>query len=182
MGGAGWTSSSSRYVGVAAPGDAWAEEAAEAGRRGTHRIVEAGVVEAPDRVAYLLGVPTGSPVGVRRRAVDLDDVTVELTDSFFQFDVANGTALIRPAKIKGGPEKLLREAGIEMPCVAEEIEARPAIQSEVDLLRLPADVWVLVMHRTCATAAGRPIQVDVVVASALHQRFRYEMYAAGEAL
>ncbi|MFB8236219.1 UTRA domain-containing protein [Kitasatospora purpeofusca] len=182
MVGAGWTSSSSQYAGTESPGEAWAEEAAKAGRQGTHRIVEAGTVQAPARIAALLKVPEGSPVVVRRRAVDLDGSTVELTDSFFLTEVAAGTALARPAKIRGGPARLLRESGIEMPQVVEEIESRPATKAEAEALRLPADVWVLVMHRTCATADGRPVQVDVMVVSALDQRLRYEMQTGGTTL
>ncbi|MQS17573.1 UTRA domain-containing protein [Streptomyces kaniharaensis] len=170
-----WTSSSSHYTGGQAPGTAWEQEAAGAGRRGTHRIVEAGLVPAPMRVASLLGIPSGSPVVVRRRAVHLDDAPVELTDSYLRGDVAADTALALPAKVKGGVAGVLRELGIETPCVVEEVESRPPTTPERTALDLADGVWVLVVYRTYATDAGEPIWVDVMVASALHQRLRYEM-------
>ncbi|MFJ5926555.1 UTRA domain-containing protein [Kitasatospora sp. NPDC092948] len=175
MAGAGWTSSSSLYAGAQAPGAAWEQEAASAGQRGTHRVLEAGLVEAPECVAALLG----AQAVVRRRSMDLDGRTVELTDSYFRADIAAGTALARPAKIKGGPARVLRELGVETPHIAEEIEARPAAEAEREALQLPDNVWVLVMHRICRTTDGQPVQVDVMVASALHQRLRYEMRTDG---
>ncbi|MEU8927348.1 UTRA domain-containing protein [Kitasatospora sp. NPDC048545] len=170
-----WTSSSSHYAGGQTPGAAWEQEAAGAGRRGTHRIVEAGMAPAPMQVASLLGVPSGSPVVVRRRTVHLDDVPVELTDSYLLADVAADTALALPAKVKGGVAGVLRERGIETRPAVEEVESRPPTASEQKALDLADGVWVLVVHRTYATDADEPIWVDVMVASALHQRLRYEM-------
>ncbi len=111
--------------------------------------------------------------------MDLDGRTVELTDSYFRADIAAGTALARPAKIKGGPARVLHELGIDTPRIVEEIEARPATEAEREALKLPENVWVLVMYRTCRTADDQPVQVDVMVASALHQRLRYEMRTDG---
>ncbi|WP_060886610.1 UTRA domain-containing protein [Streptomyces caniscabiei] len=54
-------------------GDAWTEEAAARGRRGTQRILYAGETAAPAEVAALLGSAEGEPVVVRRRLILLDD-------------------------------------------------------------------------------------------------------------
>lgn len=54
-------SESARYLApsVQGGGDAWGAETAAAGRRGTQKIVRAGEVVAPDRVADLLAVERG---------------------------------------------------------------------------------------------------------------------------
>ncbi|MFJ3634482.1 UTRA domain-containing protein [Streptomyces sp. NPDC090112] len=72
---------------------AWTAEAAEAGRRGGQRILHAGEVVAPARVALLLGLTAGSTVVTRRRLIELDDEPVELTDPYYPRDIAAGTPL-----------------------------------------------------------------------------------------
>src|SRR5437867_3785016 len=97
-------STSAPYVasGSARAGDAWATEAAAAGRRGTQTIAWAREVPAAAHVATALDLPEGSPVVTRRRVVLLDDQPVELADSYYPPSIAAGTALAEPTKIRGG--------------------------------------------------------------------------------
>ncbi|CAL9455674.1 hypothetical protein SUDANB99_02533 [Streptomyces sp. enrichment culture] len=98
-----WTSTSMPYLTPRAQGqgDAWAEEAAAQGRRGTQRIVSAGEVAADDEPAALLGLTPGEPVVVRRRVIELDGEPVELTDTYYPAHIARGTPLAGTAKIRG---------------------------------------------------------------------------------
>ncbi|MGO4748805.1 UTRA domain-containing protein, partial [Streptomyces sp. 2MCAF27] len=62
MAGDAWISTSMPYLRSAGGGrgDAWGEEAAAHGRRGTQRIVQAGETPAPEVVARLLEVEAGA--------------------------------------------------------------------------------------------------------------------------
>ncbi len=170
-----WVGDSARYS-SGAKGDTWAREAAEHGAQGTQRIASAGPALPSRRVADMLELQASEEVVGRRRVMELDGEPVELTDSYFRSTLVAGTAIARPQKIRGGPAAVLAALGVVLaPEAVEEVEARPPTEAEQAALHLPDGVWVLVQHRLHRSSAGAPIQVDVMVASALRQRLRYEI-------
>ncbi|MGW1411363.1 GntR family transcriptional regulator [Streptomyces sp. NPDC002403] len=172
-----WVSTSVPYLvpPSGARGDAWAEEAAAEGRRGSQRIVRAGEVAAPEEVAELLGVPVGQPVVARRRVMYLDDEPCELTDTYYPLDIAGGTALAGAAKIRGGAIRLLAELGHAGVRVREDVTARSATDHEREQLRLASGEPVLQLTRVTLDDADRPIQVDVMAMPPRRQKLRYEI-------
>ncbi|MGA6170799.1 GntR family transcriptional regulator [Streptomyces sp. NPDC012600] len=175
MGEGEMVSASARYLAPSAPGDAWAAEAAAAGRRGTQKVVRAGEVTAPDRVADLLGVERGGQVVERRRIMYLDGEPCELTDTYYPVGIAWGTELAGTAKIRGGAVTLLAELGHVGTLAQEDVVARMPSDSERAVLSLKADEPVLELTRLTLDAADRPIQVDVMVMPPRGQRLRYEI-------
>lgn len=168
-----WVGDSARYSSPA-QGDTWAREAAEHGARGTQRVVSVGEALPDRRVADMLGLQASEAAVARRRVMYLDHEPVELTDSYFRLGLVAGTPIVQPRKIRGGPAAVLADLGIALAAEAvEEVEARPPTEAEQASLRLPSGVWVFVQHRLLRSSAGVPIQVDVMVASALRQRLRY---------
>jgi GntR family transcriptional regulator len=173
----GWVSSSLAYLRPPERGaqDAWTTEAAQRGGRGSQRILHAGQVPAPAHAAELLDLEEGNPVVVRRRIIYLDEVATELTDTYYPADIASGTALAEPAKIRGGAVALLTELGHIGRYVREDVGARMPNDEERRLLDLDGDHPVLTLHRRTQGADDHPIQADCMVMPARRQRLRYEI-------
>lgn len=169
-------SASTHYLTAAeGGGDVWSAEAAAAGRRGTQKVVRAGEVAAPDRVADLLGLQRGGQVVERRRIMYLDGEPCELTDTFYPVEIARGTGLAGTAKIRGGAVRLLAELGHVGVRAQEDVAARMPSESERAELALKADEPVLELTRLTLDAHDRPIQADVMVMPPRGQRLRYEI-------
>ncbi|MFC9801325.1 GntR family transcriptional regulator [Streptomyces bacillaris] len=175
MGEGEMVSASARYLAPSAPGDAWGAEAAAAGRRGTQKVVRAGEVAAPDRVADLLGLERGGQVVERRRIMYLDGEPCELTHTYYPVGIARGTGLAGTAKIRGGAVRLLAELGHVGVRAQEDVVARMPSGSERAALSLKDGEPVLELTRLTLDAAGRPIQADVMVMPSRGQRLRYEI-------
>ncbi|MGW6721374.1 GntR family transcriptional regulator [Streptomyces sp. NPDC054995] len=156
-------------------GDVWSAEAASVGRRGTQKIVSAGEVAAPERVAGLLAVEQGGPVVARRRIMYLDGEPCELTDTYYPVEIARGTGLAGTAKIRGGAVRLLAELGYVGVRAREDVAARMPSENERASLSLKADEPVLELTRLTLDAAGRPVQADVMVMPPRGQKLRYEI-------
>ncbi len=97
-GGGSWVSTSMPYLTRRDAGqpDAWAEEAAAQGRKGTQRILSAGEAPASAEVGALLGLAEGQPVVFRRRVIELDGEPNELTDSYYPVEIAR----VRPWPVR----------------------------------------------------------------------------------
>jgi DNA-binding GntR family transcriptional regulator len=177
MSASGWVSTSLPYLTPREKGngDAWAAEAKAQGRRGTQRILHAGEVPAPAEVANLLGIAEGEPVVVRRRLILLDERPNELTDTYYPLAVAQGTALARTAKIRGGAVTLLAELGHVGVLVREDVTAAMPDEEERRTLETAPDEPVLRLTRLTVDREDRPIQVDRMVMPALRQRLRYQI-------
>ncbi|MBZ6081595.1 UTRA domain-containing protein [Streptomyces olivaceus] len=170
-----WVSTSLPYLTPQATGrgDAWAAEAEAQGRRGTQRILYAGEAPAPAEVAGLLRIPEGDPVVVRRRLILLDERPNELTDTYYPSAIAQGTALARTAKIRGGAVTLLAELGHVGVRVSEDVTATMPDEEESRSLETTPGDPVLRLTRLTLDRDDRPIQVDRMVMPALRQRLRY---------
>lgn len=169
-------SASTHYLTTAeGGGDVWSAEAASAGRRGTQKIVSAGEVTAPERVADLLAVEQGGQVVGRRRIMYLDGEPCELTDTYYPVEIARGTGLAGTAKIRGGAVRLLAELGHVGVRAREDVAARMPSESERAELALRVGEPVLELTRLTLDAHDRPIQADVMVMPPRGQRLRYEI-------
>ncbi|MGW7363260.1 GntR family transcriptional regulator [Streptomyces sp. NPDC054841] len=155
--------------------DAWGEEAAAQGRRGTQRIVHAGEVPAPREVAGLFGVAEGELVVVRSRVIELDGEPCELTDTYYPPGIAHGTRLAGTAKIRGGAVTLLAELGYVGVRVREDVTARVPSPEEREALRMGPNEPVLRLTRLTLDGGDRPIQADLMTMPAHRQRLRYEI-------
>ncbi|MFI7455457.1 GntR family transcriptional regulator [Nonomuraea sp. NPDC049714] len=172
-----WVSTSVPYLTAQPPGhsEAWATAAAAENRRGTQRIVEAGETVPPAEIAGLLGLSPEETAIVRRRVIYLDDVPLELTDSYYPAAIAQGSALAVPRPIRGGAITLLAKLGHVGRRVVEEVGARHATDAERETFGLAPTSPILVLTRVILNDQGQPIQADMMVTPASAQRLRYEM-------
>jgi GntR family transcriptional regulator len=170
-----WTGASAPYI-RPNRGDTWGKEAASQGRTGTQRILFAGETPAPAEVASALGLEAGQPVVLRRRLILLDDIPVEIADSYWPLSVAADTALASPSKVKGGAPTLLANLGYEPASVIESVRTRPAAREELETLAMEdSSEWVLTLRRTIADGSNRPYEVFVSVAPGRIGQLNYSM-------
>ena len=167
------TSDSLDYVTARKEGqaDAWTEEAKQ---RGGQRLTGVAEVTPPAAVAEALGLPEGGTAIVRRRSILLDEAVIELADSYYPAELANGTGLAEHRKIKGGAPTLLAELGYRPRHVSEDLEFREADEFEQAALDLPDGASVLHLLRTTSTEDGSPYEVQVMVMKA-PRRLHYEI-------
>ncbi|WP_144118955.1 UTRA domain-containing protein [Catellatospora sichuanensis] len=151
--------------------DAWTADAAQLGRVGSQRLLEVAEVAAPAVVADVIG----ARVVVRRRLVLLDGQPVELADSYFPLEVAQGTGLAEAGRIRGGAPTLLAALGFLPDEVAEELVVRPATGAEAAALDLAGDSLVVELRRVTRGRDGRPYEVAVMVMRPEGRVFRYRM-------
>ncbi|MGT2527911.1 GntR family transcriptional regulator [Streptomyces nojiriensis] len=177
MSSSGWTSTSMPYLTPRAAGDsdAWSSEAKGAGRRGGQRILHAGEVSASAEVARMLGLADEATVVVRRRLIELDGESTELTDTYYPADIAAGTPLAGTAKIRGGAVTLLAGLGHIGVRVVENVTARMPSADEREQLRLGPAEPVLQLSRATYDSADRAIQADVMVMPAGRRQLQYEI-------
>lgn len=170
-----WIGSSAPYI-ASGKGDTWGNEAARRGRKGSQRILGAATTPAPRAVADSLGLPAGTPVVTRQRLVLLDDQPIEYAESFWPAGVAEGTALARTGKIRGGAVTLLAELGYTPGSIDEDVQTRPPTKEEAEALHLSSNSeWVLTLTRTITTPDGRPYEVSVMVSPGRIGRHHYSM-------
>ncbi|WP_309505448.1 GntR family transcriptional regulator [Streptomyces phytophilus] len=158
---------------AAGRGDAWAEEAARAGRRSSQRIVEVRELEPPPGVADALDLRSGDPVVVRRRIMYVDNRPVELTDSYYPAALARGTRLAETRKIPGGAVTLLAELGHAIHEVSEDVTVDLPDAERRGALALGEGEPVLLLTRTGFAADRRPVEVSVMtMPRGSHLRYR----------
>ena len=177
-----WTTSSVPYLTPREPGagDAWKDEAARAGHTGKHRLVLVETRVPEPRVSGLLGDAVGTEAVLRRRLVTLDDVPVEVSDSWYPASIAAGTALAEQKPIRGGALRLLAELGY---VGARHVEEVAVIDTPAALLEVLRDTPAIELTRVSYTGSDVPFEVAVMVmaremAPGVPRRLRYELRLA----
>jgi DNA-binding GntR family transcriptional regulator len=153
--------------------DPWTAQAKAAGGVGSQRLIFAGTVPAPVRVASALGLAAGQSVVSRKRLVLLNDRATEVVASYFPIEIAGATALAEPRRIRGGAVSLLADLGFTAAFAPEEVRARPASSEELELLDASADDWVFDVFRVVADQAGVPFEVTQMTMLALGRTLHY---------
>ncbi|MGI5286858.1 GntR family transcriptional regulator [Nonomuraea polychroma] len=173
----GWVSVSAPYVRPRRPGepDAWAEEAAQQGRVGTHQLRSVEEIRPPGKVADAFGFGPDDTAIVRRRLVLLDERPTELADSYYPSEIARDTRLAESRKIPGGALSMLAELGYQPHSAEERVAARPSTESEQQELDIRPEDWVLELTRVLRTSDGMPIEVTVMTMVADDRELRYKM-------
>ncbi len=159
------------------PTDAWAQEAAAAGGKGTQKILNAGTLDPPAAVTEALCLPPHTPVVVRQRLVLLTEQPVEIATAYYPATIATDTALAEPRKVKGGVAAYLAERGWIATRTVEEVSARVATTEEREQLGLGDSEWVLVLTRLSLASSGTPFEYAIMVMRTQGRKLRYELGA-----
>ena len=132
-------------------------------------------VEPPSAVCEALDLEAGETAVVRRRVVYLDDMPIELADSYYPTSIARGTPLAERRKIKGGSVTALANLGHEAAEVEEEVAARMPTAAEREALEMDEGTPVLVLNRIVQDRRGEPFEVTVMTMPADRRRLQYSM-------
>ncbi|MFE9566190.1 GntR family transcriptional regulator [Streptomyces sp. NPDC006487] len=152
----------------------WLTEASEPARTAHSTLLAVEEVPVVGDVAAALGLPEGSPAVCRRQLIALEGEPAELVSSYYRPDVARGTALAEPRRIRGGTPTLLTGLGFPPHRSVDRLSARVATQEQYTALRLPGDLPVLRTLRTVYDAEAQPIEVTVMVKAGHLYELQYE--------
>jgi GntR family transcriptional regulator len=150
----------------------WREAAAVVGMKGSQTVLGAGRQQAPPDVAIRLEMEPGTPVVFRRRLLLADDVPYQLADSYFPLDIAGGTALELPGRMRSNAVVVLESLGHLAVRFGEEVWSRLATEAEAETLRLRPGAPVLRVLRTCYSAS-RPVEVLEMICPGDRMSSRY---------
>ncbi|MCX5407912.1 GntR family transcriptional regulator [Streptomyces sp. NBC_00335] len=152
----------------------WLTEASEPARAAHSTLLAVEEVSVVGDVAAALGLPEGSAAVCRRQLITIEGEPAELVSSYYPPDLARGTALAEPRRIRGGTPTLLTELGFPPRHSMDRLSARVATQEQYTALRLPGDLPVLRTLRAVYGAEGQPIEVTVMVKAGHLYELQYE--------
>ncbi|MGR4883526.1 GntR family transcriptional regulator [Streptomyces sp. LARHCF249] len=152
----------------------WLAEVAGQGSRACSILIAVEEVPVVGDIAAALGLPEGALAVCRRQLISVDDEPAELVGTYYPPDIARGTALAAPLRIKGGTPTLLADLGFPPRRSVDRISARVPTQEQYGALRLPGDLPVLRTLRTVYGEGERPIEVTVMVKAGHLYELRYE--------
>jgi GntR family transcriptional regulator len=146
--------------------DRWMTEQTTLGRAPSQRI-NIEIIQPPERVADRLGLSVADLVVVRRRVRYLNDEPFNINDTFYPFDLVQGSELVSSADIARGASQVLTELGYEQVRAIDEIEARMPLPDEAARLDLGPGTPVAVHRQTGYTKDDKPVRhtVNVLVGS-----------------
>jgi GntR family transcriptional regulator len=172
-----WVLVSGSYLPTPPPGatDRWTSEAADQGLTGTQEIVRVEEVTPPPEAAKALGLADGTRVILRQRVMLISDEPVELVESYYPLELAAGTALTEPRKIKGGARTLLARRGYPSRESIELISTRMPSPDEAIALNLAEGVPVIRTLRTILSDNERPIEVTLMVMAGDRHQLLYRL-------
>ncbi|WP_406295107.1 GntR family transcriptional regulator [Embleya sp. NBC_00888] len=152
----------------------WLTEADRQGKRGSIELLNVAEVRPPRDVAvHLEPGETGTAV-MRRQLLMHDGEPVELVTSYYPLELARGTALAEPRKIRGGTPTLLAEMGFPPRRTVDRVSARVPTPEQYEALRLPSDLPILRTLRVVYSDNDRPIEVTLMAKAGHLYELQYE--------
>jgi GntR family transcriptional regulator len=169
-----WIAISSEWWGRPADGesDHWTRVNQEHGNTGTQDLVFVGTRVPPERIRDELGIGDDSTAVLRDRVLFQDGQPMQLARSWFPHEVADGTVLTEPRKIKGGTPRILADLPEPPAEVFKETVSRAPTQAERITLDLPDGVPVLDVLMTVTSASGAVLEVGELIARGDRHRMR----------
>jgi GntR family transcriptional regulator len=152
----------------------WLMVAASRGKRGSIQLLGVSEVRPPAEVAAALDLGETGTAFLRHQLLSHDDEPVELVKSYYPAELARGTALAEPHKIRGGTPALLAEMGYPPVQTVDRVSARVPTQEQYESLRLPSDLPVLRTCRVVYSEGERPIEVSVLAKAGHLFELQYE--------
>jgi GntR family transcriptional regulator len=160
----------------AAPGEEyrWLTVAANRGKRGSIQLLGVSEVRPPAEVAAALNLGETGTASLRHQLLSHDDEPVELVKSYYPAELARGTTLAEPGKIRGGTPALQAEMGYPPIQTVDRVSARVPTQEQYQALRLPSDLPILRTFRVVYSERERPIEASVLAKAGQLFELQYE--------
>lgn len=131
----------------------------------SHELLEVGEALPPAEVAGALMITSGGRALLRRRLLRHGGRPVEISWSYYPLELAAGTELAEPHRVRGGAPRVLAERGYPQRYFVDAVSARMPTTEEADLLALP-DVPVIRQFRVVYSDQDRPVEASVLVKGA----------------
>ncbi|MEV0581300.1 GntR family transcriptional regulator [Nonomuraea sp. NPDC050310] len=135
------------------------------------RLLHAGEIEAPNRIAAYLGLAPKSPVVLRRYLVEHDNEPTEISSTWLPVQVAEGTALVDADELRQGVRRYVEAAaGAALDHIIEHITARNPTKEESGLLGVKGSAALLTVYAVACDATGKPwVVVESVLPGDRHE-------------
>lgn len=151
---------------------------ADTGQRLRVVHVEVGEVLAPASVAEALAIPGGANVLTRSRKFAVEDRVVQTAVSYIPLDVvAAAPAIAYAGPGPGGMYARMAEVGLGPDDFVERLVCRMPTPAEATDLDLPSGTPVVQVTRRAFTAAGRCVEVNVMLMDASAYQLEYHFGA-----
>jgi GntR family transcriptional regulator len=154
-------------------------QALEQGQAPRQHLREVATISAPAEIALRLDLDEGSPVVVRRRLFFLDGEPAAFCDSYYPADLAEGTAIAKPQRIRGGVHAVIEDPDgpirRQITRSVDDLVSRMPTPEEAEELGLSHGVPVVRVLRTIYDSEDRPVEVQDSIAAADRHEFRYEV-------
>jgi GntR family transcriptional regulator len=131
----------------------------------SYELLETGAVQPPAEVAVALGTGPAGRALLRHRLLRHDGRPVEAGWSYYPLEIAAGSDLARPRRVRGGAPRVLAELGYPQRYFVDAVSARMPTAEEATLLSLP-DVPVIRQFRVIYSDDDRPVEASVLVKGA----------------
>ncbi|WP_354643887.1 GntR family transcriptional regulator [Kitasatospora camelliae] len=164
------------YKEPAKPGESyrWIAEAQKQGLRPESEITFVGEVTPSADVRALLGLPEKGIALLRTQVLSLDGEPAELVKTYYPVELARGTALAEPAKIRGGSPRLLADMGYPpLRCVDRVAAWMPTLE-HLQALKMPTREPILRTLRATYSTDDRLIEVTVMAKAGYRYELQYE--------
>ncbi|WP_333769825.1 GntR family transcriptional regulator [Streptomyces sp. IBSBF 2435] len=160
----------------AAPGEQyrWLTVAGSRGKRGSIQLLDVTEVRPPAEVAVALDLGETGTAFLRRQILSWDGQPVELVNSYYPAELARGTAMAEPRKIRGGTPALLAEMGYPPRQTVDRVSARVPTQEQYESLQLPSDLPILRTFRVVYSTKERPIEATLMAKAGHLYELQYE--------
>lgn len=142
--------------------DQFIERFSDEGRE-PHQEIEVVVSAPPSEVGSRLRLNEGDLTIVRKRVRYLDNDPSHINDTYFPYDLAKDTEIMKPDDIARGTLRVLRDIGSAQDRVLDEIWVRMPTADEVRRLALLPGTPVAQHIRTGYAENGRPVRCAVSV-------------------
>lgn len=135
------------------------------------RLLVAGEVEAPNRIAAYLGLKAKSPVVLRRSLIEQDNEPTEISSTWLPVEIAQGTALVESEELDQGVRRYVESgAGTSLDHIVEHVTARNPTKEECGLLDVKSSAALLAVYAVACDATGKPwVVVESVLPGDRHE-------------
>jgi GntR family transcriptional regulator len=163
-----------------------------------HRLLKVGPVSPPSQVAERLRLEAGQVALVRQSLLLVDGQPVQLSDSYWSYDLLRGTRLAEPGDIPraGSPKapglvvdpgthsklvdaELEATLGITLDYFFDEVSVASTTPEEARSLGLPRKAPVIRILRTYYDSSGQPFEVGRYTLAAERNVLIYEVPVLG---
>jgi len=121
------------------------------------------IIQAPNEIASLLGIPEATSVALRHRTMYADDEPLQLGDSFYPLGLVENSKIMDPADVTEGTDQVLEDLGHVPTRYEDQITWRMPTSGEATALRLEPGTPVGRLVRTSFDQDDLPIEVYIVI-------------------